>query len=95
MGAMGAWAPINISHLIYLSHIMTKRVQSGVKITVGHRLKTKQFNKIAAHFLVWSEIFQIKEGWVYTAVLTAYVVIVADINNICTICPMVTLLANE
>ena len=58
MGAMGAWAPINISHLIYLSHIMTKRVQSGVKITVGHRLKTKQFNKIAAHFLVGLKFFR-------------------------------------
>ena len=37
----------------------------GVKITVGHQPKTKtdQISKIAAHFLVWSDIFQIKEDF--------------------------------
>ena len=37
------------------------------------------FSKIAAHFLVWSDIFQIKGGLVYTVVLTC-VVDVADIT---------------
>ena len=56
-------------------------VTSGVKITVSHWLKTNQFSKFAAHCLVWSEIFQIMEEWLYTVVLTC-VVGVTDINNI-------------
>ena len=44
---------------------------TGVKITVGHQPKTDQFSKIATHFLVWSDIFQIKEA--YTVVLTCVV----------------------
>ena len=51
-----------------------------MKITVGHQPKTDQISKIAAHFLVWSDIFQIKEGLVYTVVLTC-VVGVADITT--------------
>ena len=43
--------------------------------------KTNQFSKFAAHCLVWSEIFQIMEEWLYTVVLTC-VVGVTDINNI-------------
>jgi len=53
---------------------------TGVKITVGHQLKPNQFSKIAAHFLVWSDIFQIKKGWVYTVVHIC-VVNVADITT--------------
>ena len=56
-------------------------LQPGVKIMVGHRPKTDQISKIAAHFLVWSDIFQIKEGLVYTVVLTC-VVGVADITTL-------------
>ena len=55
-----------------------------MKITVGHRPKTEnrdQISNIAAHFLVWSDIFQIKEHLVYTVVLTC-VVGVADITTL-------------
>jgi len=52
---------------------------AGVKITVGHQPKTDQISKIAVHFLVWFDIFQIKEGLVYTVVLIC-VVDVADIT---------------
>ena len=48
-------------------------IWSLVKITVGHLPRTDQFSKIAVHFLVWSDIFQIKEGWFYTVVLTCVV----------------------
>jgi len=54
---------------------------AGVKITVGYQPKTDQISKIAACFLVWSNIFQIKEGLVYTLVLTC-VVGVADISTL-------------
>ena len=54
---------------------------AGVKITVSHQPKTDQISKIATHFLVWSDIFQIKEGLVYTVVLTC-VVGVADITTL-------------
>ena len=41
---------------------------AGVKITLGHWLKTDQFSKITAYFLVWSCIFSDQGGWVYTVV---------------------------
>jgi len=62
-----------------LSKLLDACTCTGVKITVGHRLKTDQFSKKAAHFLVWYDIFQIKEGWVYTVVRTC-AVNVADIT---------------
>ena len=51
------------------------------KITVSHWPKTNQISKIAAHFLVWSDIFQIKEGLFYTVILTC-VVGVADMTTL-------------
>ena len=65
--------------LSLLPQINSKFGLTGVKITVSHWSKTDQFSKIAAHFLVWFDIFQIKEGLAYTVVLTC-VVGLADIT---------------
>ena len=60
--------------------LQLKNTQSGVKIMVNNRPKMDQISKIATHFLVWSDIFQIREGLVYTVVLTC-VVGLADITT--------------
>ena len=60
---------------------ITSSGHPGVKITVSHHPKTDQISKVAAHFLVWSDFFEIKDGLVYTVVLTC-VVGVADITTL-------------
>ena len=78
---MPSFAKFLLKVAVFNAYQSNSSIFSGVKITVSHQPKANQFSKIAAHFLVWSDIFQMKEGWVYRVVHTC-VVGVADINNL-------------